>query len=670
MGNAASTTNGDEHGAVHPRSVGVVTPPGNIDVSLAVTDGSQPLGTESQGGFLPEEMYQRRYSDGNSSVASTPRRRTRSGPRMSFTMPRFRLSTGGATPNACPGTQTGTVRYIANAGVFAEDRDKPVTPTASTSQATMDYFKLGQSRATDDSFGGSPDEAVFRLRFFNYNMANSAGYSGIGALQGPGGRGEFADLLRDPFPDGSRVDAVFITLVETRLSIGEWVRDSLLRREVNLPLDAILTMNARREGANKTRSKLRSKLERVAASYNGNLKSMLAFRSGRFFEDIHGGLFGRLTERSVAGVPVPNPKKAFMGRSIVSQGGLKPSVRLCFVSAHFPVSKLAAALEDTTVDQLTGAKVALAQVLRKILKKANKRGVCDGRTVILVQGDLNSRTVLTGTESRDVLLDVLADDVTQAAIQHGLGLPPGRFRELVFFNDAASLPVTYKYREKAPAETAGTLKLGTVVRHAQNTQSPPRPQPQEGTASWATSSHATNCPYRRMMTDIGKGTLADWGLVYKENDFRPFRFPACTDRVIYWALDALGDRLSWEVEPCGYEVNAQQSGSDHRPVAVEALLRVEPRPIRCSTRTLDGVDTAALIDGDTSRESIRMVCADSDDSDADNDPSVDEAPRPSFRAGRPSTYAPPNHPGDASENEFSPSEPDAPEDRFFHVLKV
>merc|ERR1719188_518395 len=135
----------------------------------------------------------------------------------------------------------------------------------------------------------------------------------------------------------------------------------------------------------------------MAGAYNGNLKSFLAFAGSRFEEDANGLLFGRLTEARVAGVPVPNPKKAFVGRSIVERPGEGTGgVRFCFLGVHFPVAKLAAALEDCAIDQLHGAKVALARSLRKVLRKAGRSGVADKRTILFVQGDLNSRTVLRG----------------------------------------------------------------------------------------------------------------------------------------------------------------------------------------------------------------------------------------------------------------------------------
>lgn len=555
-----------------------------------------------------------------SAASSTPQAVTR---KLSSSMMSRLMQGVGAASNGSPTrTATGTVRFKSIDGVFEEDKqlmhDFPASPETSWGTSV---FRMENSSSFAPT---SRQESVFRLRFFNFNMANSGSFNSVGELQGPGGRGMFADGLRDPFPDGEPVDAVFVTLVETRLSIGEWVRDSLVRREGKLPLDSILTMNARREGGKRTRSKLRSQMERFAASYNGNLKSMLAFRSERFKEDMQAGLFGRLTERSVAGVPVPNPKKAFMGRSVV-QNTHPNGIRLCFVSAHFPVSKVAAALEDESKDPLKAAKVVYAQILRKILKKACKREVCDERTAILVQGDLNSRTVLQDVGVWDVLLDLMADDTMQAAIQHGLPVPPGRFHEVVPHGDARDLPVTYKFREGAAVvkDADSALTIGRVVQHAQRNmaQAPAASDQQPHLASvsnpsqssgWSSTSKVSM--YKKMMADVGKQTLDDWGVLFKEYDFRPFRFPACADRVIYWAPDALGDRLSWEIFHDGYEVNHRQLGSDHRPVTVEAVLRVEKEPVRTS-RELIQFDFHS---SPTSRARFQQVAEDSDESDGDN----------------------------------------------------
>lgn len=467
------------------------------------------------------------------------------------------------------------------------------------------------------------DGFVYRMRFFNFNMANSSGYTSVADLQGPGGRGHFLDALREPLADGRGVDIAFATLVETRLNMSEWVQEYMAQYK-DSHLDCVLSQNARREGAQNTRSRVRSWMEGIAASYNGNLKSMLAFCSGSFKEDRSGGIFGRLTEARLAGLPVPNPKKAFMGRSIVSVNG--EGIRLCFVGAHFPLAKLAAALEDPTADPLEGAKVALARTLRKVLRKASRRGLTDDRTAIFVQGDLNSRTVLRGTEVRDVLLELMRDDAIQAAIQHELALPPGRWREVPEHETAYDLPVTYKFLENvecskqgAPVKggPGGALTIGDVVatsrreRRSISLQDFSRARPKLETAT-TSNTFAVPMPsaaelYKRTLTNLGDDQLNRWGVVFKKNDFRAFRFPACADRVIYWAPDELADRMTWELPRGGYEVNHQQLGSDHRPVALEAVLHVAREPVRESPRLFS----------DQSVERLAISLEDSDGSEGD-----------------------------------------------------
>jgi len=468
--------------------------------------------------------------------------------------------------------------------------------------------------------------AEYRIRFFNFNLGNNSNFSSLDELQGPGGRGRFQDAVMGPMADGRDADISFATFVETRLPMRTWIRDYLAAHRGSR-LDSLLSQNARREGTQNTRSRLRSFVEGLAASYNGNLKSLLLFSSGEFKEDPNSKVFGRLTEATIAGLPVPNPKKAFMGRSVVGQRG--EDIRFSFVGAHFPIAKLASALEDPTVDPLHGAKIALARTLRKVLLKANRRQLTDEKTVIFVQGDLNSRTVLRGTEVHDALLELLDDDAMQAAIMHELELPPGRWREVVPYSSVNDLPVTYKFHlnlacstfddELGPSggdssETGSpcspsTLTIGHVIASARRSaeqsassatdndiKPPERKTSKPSSASLRSAqSGGSSDIYRRTMTDLGPDRLANWGVVFKQDHFRAFRFPACADRVIYWAADSLADRLSWELPRGGYEVNHAQLGSDHRPVSLEVVLRLAPAALRTS-RNL-AFATCGLVEG-------------------------------------------------------------------------
>ncbi|CAE7351396.1 not2 [Symbiodinium pilosum] len=468
-----------------------------------------------------------------------------------------------------------------------------------------------------------------------------------------GGRGAFSDALSEALADGRSLDVSFATFVETRLNFTNWVT-KYMSGDQKPRLDSLLTQSARREGSLSSRNVVRSFVEGLAASYNGNLKSMLAFCSDEFTEDKTGGLFGRLTEKQVGGVPVPNPKKAFIGRSLVLPSGTGEGIRLCFVSCHFPITQIAAALEDPLQDPLEAAKIALAKTLRKVLRKAHQRNVTDERTIIFVQGDINSRTVLREGEVNDVLLELLEDESLQSAIQQQLDdLPAGRWREAVSHDSVHDLPVTYKFNNKKVCQTGNSWVLGkncTIekstmtmtelqqVLHADARSIPPKARMSQAweagmtlddqrilvegqltlADAWLAASYigdvmskasAPKMPeksvqkqdsqyvkttsttsskrfegglYKRTLATLGQEWLDNWGVAFKQKDFRSFRFPSCADRVIYWASDALYDRLSWELPRGGYEINHSQLGSDHRPVSLELILRVSDEPIRNS----------------------------------------------------------------------------------------
>jgi len=447
----------------------------------------------------------------------------------------------------------------------------------------------------------------YRLRFYNFNMGNNSDFRSVDELSGPGGRGVFCDALSEALADGRSLDVSFATFVETRLNFTSWVA-KYTSGDQKPRLDSLLTQSARREGSISSRNVVRSFVEGLAASYNGNLKSMLAFCSDEFQEDKSGGIFGRLTERQVGGVPVPNPKKAFIGRSLILPGAGE-GIRICFVSCHFPITQIAAALEDPLQDPLEAAKIALAKTLRKVLRKAHQRSLTDERTIIFVQGDINSRTVLREGEVNDVLLELLEDESLQSAIQQQLeDLPAGRWREAVSHDSVHELPVTYKFNNKKVCQTGNSPARRRAERAEQSPKSEESGSDREHyltigdvmskarlradsvpdlskvqttkTTSTTTSKRTEGGLYKRTLATLGQEWLDNWGVAFKQKDFRSFRFPSCADRVIYWASDALYDRMSWELPRGGYEVNHSQLGSDHRPVSLEVILRISEDPIR------------------------------------------------------------------------------------------
>lgn len=465
-----------------------------------------------------------------------------------------------------------------------------------TEGAEVDRVVLPWSQVRNPSKQLAAVEAVYRIRFYNYNMGNSSDFN-LEELQGPGGRGEFQSSFTDELADGVACNVSFCTFVETRLNFTDWVAKYMSRSSKQL--DGLLTQSARREGVKSNFSRMRSFVEGLAATYNGNLKSMLAFQSSYLQEDVNASLFGRLIERKLGGVPVPNPKKAFIGRSLVlkEQSPTEKGVRLCLVGAHFPISQVAAALEDPEMDPLEGAKRAMAKNLRAVLRKASERNLTDDRTIIFVQGDINSRTVLCGAEVKDALLEVLEDDSLQSAINHELELPSGRWRELVPHESAHDLPVTYKFRDKTACQTGNSpipegsrgkpgdhyLTVGDVISKARlRSASAPEIRKVPTAASSYKRSKDVDQSYKRTLVDLGPEWLERWGVAFKQHDFRPFRFPAAADRVICWCPDELYDHLSFEFPRGGYEVNHQQLGSDHRPVSLEVTMKVWSERIRSS----------------------------------------------------------------------------------------
>lgn len=404
----------------------------------------------------------------------------------------------------------------------------------------------------------------YRLRFFNFNMANATSFPNVEDLQGPGGRGKFDDTFTEPFVDGGAVDLAFSTLVETRLPVSDWLREYLALKRT--PLDKAISQNACKEGTRSSDAQVVfGWMESLAANYNGNLKSILAFSSKKFALDESSRLFGRLIETTVAGLAIPNPKKAFMGRTVTEH---TQGIRFIFTGAHFPISEIAAALESDT--PLQGAKVALAKTLKRILHKANKRKLIDAKTVLFVQGDFNSRTVLKKNQAWDVLLELLHDQTMQAAMQEGLSVPRGQWYEIVGQDQVQNLPITYKFHEavgrafKKPHEDGNGNHLSPSFTIGDILEAVPIDRGKcEGAGV-----------YRKTLFGINGNQLRSWGVCFKETDFRPFRFPACADRVAYWAPDGIAAHMFWSLPKGGYEVNHFQGGSDHRPVSLDAILRI------------------------------------------------------------------------------------------------
>eukprot|EP00434_Breviolum_minutum_P016505 symbB.v1.2.014548.t1/scaffold1066.1/size140347/12 len=311
------------------------------------------------------------------------------------------------------------------------------------------------------SDGSATKGSTFRMRFYNFNMANS-----LHQLQGT--EQSLEGWIQEPFADGQSCDAVFLTFTETRLALGPWVRE--YRNNPNSSLDEATYQNSVKEADKTNDMPWSGMLDGVAEKYNGNLKTLLLFSRARFRRDPEmPPLFGRLTDKRVAGLALPNPKKAFMGRSLLSR---QEALHICFAGAHFPIAEVAA-----TLDQIGGlelAKIIMARTLRRVLRNAMRRGILSDNTLMVLQGDLNSRTLLGARgDVKDILQEVMADSQLQAAIRHGLSIPEGDWFEPSGETHALKLPVTYKFNSEIGASfkaDRASLNLESVLAAATKQQ--------------------------------------------------------------------------------------------------------------------------------------------------------------------------------------------------------
>lgn len=410
--------------------------------------------------------------------------------------------------------------------------------------------------AMDGSDTSSPSKgsSAVRMRFYNFNMANSAAFEGLHHLQGTTGRC-LEDWIQEPFSDGQSCDAVFLTFTETRLALGPWVRE--YRNNPNSKLDCATYQNSVKEAEMTNDMPWSGMLDGVAEKYNGNLKTLLLFSRARFRRDPDmQPLFGRLTDKRIGGMALPNPKKAFMGRSLLSR---QDALHICFAGAHFPIAEMAAVLDQ--IGGLESAKVIMARTLRKVLRNAFRRGILSDNSLLVVQGDLNSRTVLGPKgQVKDILQEVISDPHIQAAIRNGVPVAEGDWFEPCGGTNALKLPVTYKFNSEVGAHFKGTDGSALSL---------------EGILT-AAAKREDDGAYAETLQSLPPDVLKSWSLEFKEANFRNFRFPASADRIICWAPSSLARRLQWTFPQGGYKVNHLQGGSDHRPVRLEVLLQLLP----------------------------------------------------------------------------------------------
>lgn len=385
-----------------------------------------------------------------------------------------------------------------------------------------------------------------RLRFFNFNMANMAALDPFVGMLG--------QFLSKPFADASKVDVTFVALTEARFKMRDFVKDQLGTWRHNMPesgMDTLLHRDALKKNPTATWNPFTWCRKKVVQHCVGNVKTVLGFRKEAFKkEERDDQLFGTFTF---------NPEKAFLGTSIVRDDGL----RLCFFGTHFPMQRLQSVLVSNKIndsEKLMAAKIEYARVLREVLCRAAAWNFSHN-TVIFVQGDLNSRTVFDhheiGSQAKDVLLEVLKDTALMAAMTSDLQLPKGRWHEVVPFNGVNEMPVTYKVDPKMCIQRQVTV--GDILNRVHDPAQPP-----PGAKRTLTSVHRN---------EFGN----EWGLKKDPAKVKASHFPAFTERVIYWAPDALSSQMSWALPHGGYETLGHIDGSDHRPVTLEALMVLGPQ---------------------------------------------------------------------------------------------
>ncbi|CAJ1412252.1 unnamed protein product [Effrenium voratum] len=384
----------------------------------------------------------------------------------------------------------------------------------------------------------------YRFRFLTFNLANSQQLQSLEQIKG----------LSQDLKSGH--DVVFVTLPESPLDLSA--------------LEALGLASSAAESAQR-QGRVQGLLEDIAARHNGDMQTLLIF--DRLFREDSEGCFGFLTDDvTVAGMRVPNPKKAFLGRSLAAPGGL----RFGLVGAHFPITQLADILDckdpgrtEKTISTLQAAKHLWAGILRLVLRGCAKQLRMDrSKTLLFLQGDLNSRTILEG-RAKDLLLEVLKDMPLQRAIQRsGMDLPSGRWYEVgcpeAESLGATSLPVTYKFQ---PGSASEEFRISDVLEAASQARLFPSAQDRN-------SAHSPR-KYAETLTDAEEA-VGRWGLAFKKSSFRAFRFPACADRMIFWAPDTLAPRLRWDLPEKGYRVDYAHQGSDHKPVWLDLVLHVAP----------------------------------------------------------------------------------------------
>lgn len=305
---------------------------------------------------------------------------------------------------------------------------------------------------------------------------------------------------------------------------------------------------------------------KVAERVAGNLETVVICSSKLEAVD-NGVILGSVGKEGGCG---RNPLKCFVGQTFEAACG---RVHFVLMGAHFPIRGIGAAMQDFSIPTeavLERIKAHVSMMLQKILQTVHEQGQLTRDTILILQGDLNSRTVLANGKIKDVLYNTLQCPEAQETINSILPVElRGEWREVVTVSEPCYLPVTYRFNEKAKMSDVprSGLRLRELFGDSRFTQ--------QKLCHAHTGKHGKD-HYREVIDQLGE-TLDEYELWRPKADdkMKPYRIPSCTDRVIFYAPKALQDRCTWEC-PRGYEVNYQQLGSDHKPVLVEGTLRISP----------------------------------------------------------------------------------------------
>jgi len=353
---------------------------------------------------------------------------------------------------------------------------------------------------------------------------------------------------------------------------------------------------------------------KVAGSLCGDLKSFMLCRS-TVEETEDGKVFCTYDTGKDSGMK-SNPMKSFIGQTFSIACG---AARFVCLGTHFPMQKNSALMEDNTRSQqqnLQKMKYIIARFLQKILRHVLTKELLDERTMIIIQGDLNSRCVGSDGKYSDLLWETLQDFSLQEFIS--MDLPQqlrGEWREVVQCADPGDLPATYRFQTDKPCVAAATtLTMKDVFG----------PTAEDG------ASQNGQANYREVLANLNtSGTLKEWGLYNhpkcleaekgKKEKFKPSRLPACTERVLYYAPAGMMDCCRWETSR-GYEVNYLATGSDHKPVMLEATLNIgePPRGSRAAAAASKQVANQAACPRSQSAEEFADMYLPEEDSGGDD----------------------------------------------------